>query len=98
MISLISRNQNKFLRELIQNLISDSFMDKQNFGIILALITAVISGFSIPLNSGDKHDKQLEVGKSYKILLAHGPEGADDFSTHHQKRTLLKITLSKNGG
>ena len=55
-------------------------------------------GFSIPLNSGDKHDKQLEVGKSYKILLAHGPEGADDFSTHHQKRTLLKITLSKNGG
>lgn len=49
--------------------------------------------FSIPLNSGDSRDRPLEIGKSYTILLAHGPDGADDFTTHHKKRTSLKIKI-----
>lgn len=49
--------------------------------------------FSIPLNSGDSHDRPLEIGKSYKILLAHGEDGADDFDSYHKKRTSLNIKL-----
>lgn len=49
--------------------------------------------FSIPLNSGDMHDRQLEIGKSYKILLAHGEDRADDFDSYHKKRTLINIKL-----
>jgi hypothetical protein len=49
--------------------------------------------FSIPLNSGDSRDRPLQIGNNYKILLAHGPDGADDFTTHHEKKTSLKIKL-----
>ncbi len=39
--------------------------------------------FTIPLDSGDQYDKPLVPGNTYPILLARGPDGADDFSTYH---------------
>ncbi len=36
---------------------------------------------------------KLEIGKSYKILLAHGLDGADDFTPHHEERASLTIKL-----
>lgn len=42
--------------------------------------------FSIPLDSGDSMDRPLALGKRYRILLAHGPKGADDFTTYHADR------------
>jgi hypothetical protein len=49
--------------------------------------------FSIPLDSGDNRDRVLELGKSYKILLAHGEDGADNFDSYHKKKTSLNIKL-----
>lgn len=50
-------------------------------------------GFTIPLDSGDERDRKLVVGRTYKVLFAYGPDGADDFKTRHRVRTwtLLKI-------
>lgn len=47
--------------------------------------------FAIPLDSGDRYDKALESGKTYKIILAYG--AADNFTTKHRKATTVKITL-----
>lgn len=47
--------------------------------------------FEIPLDSGDRYDKALESGKTYKIILAYG--AADNFTTKHRKATTVKITL-----
>ncbi len=49
--------------------------------------------FSIPLDSGDKFDRKLEKGKTYKVLLAYGRE--DDFSAYHAYRTTAEITLKE---
>jgi hypothetical protein len=50
-------------------------------------------GFTIPLESGDSRDSVLVPGQKHKILLAHGPAGADDFSSYHQKKTSLEVTF-----
>ena len=39
--------------------------------------------FTIPLDSGDDYDKPLVPGKKYKIIVAMGPDDADDFGTYH---------------
>lgn len=39
--------------------------------------------FTIPLDSGDQYDRPLAEGSSYKVLLAYGPDGSDDFTTYH---------------
>ena len=49
--------------------------------------------FAIPLDSGDAADRPLEPGGSYRVLLAHGPDGADDFRTYHGGRTGIDVTL-----
>jgi hypothetical protein len=48
--------------------------------------------FAIPLASGDKYDRKLEPGETYKIILAYGPK--DDFTSHHKKKTSVRITLN----
>jgi len=50
-------------------------------------------GFTIPLDSGDGMDKPLVAGRTYRIIMAYGPDGADDFSTHHASRGSTEIRL-----
>ncbi len=49
--------------------------------------------FSIPLDSGDPYDKPLFVGSGYTILLARGPNGADNFTTQHEFMTMTGIVI-----
>jgi hypothetical protein len=49
--------------------------------------------FTIPLDSGDSTDKPLVAGNTYKIILAHGPNGADDFGTYHGSRGSVEVEL-----
>jgi hypothetical protein len=49
--------------------------------------------FTIPLDSGDQYDKPLDPGTSYTILLARGPNGADNFTTQHEFMTTASITI-----
>jgi hypothetical protein len=50
-------------------------------------------GFTIPLSSGDAYDRNLAAGETYPVLLAYGPDGADDYTSVHQTRTLVNIQL-----
>lgn len=49
--------------------------------------------FTIPLDSGDRHDAVLASGKKHALLIAYGRDGADDFSLKHQSRSSVNITL-----
>jgi hypothetical protein len=51
--------------------------------------------FKMPLASGDKEDRPLEEGAVTTVILAHGPNGADDLSTYHGQggRLTLKVKL-----
>jgi opacity protein-like surface antigen len=49
--------------------------------------------FTIPLDSGDSYDKPLSPGNSYPVILARGPDGADDFSTYHEFVTATTIEI-----
>jgi hypothetical protein len=49
--------------------------------------------FSIPLDSGEDSDRPLKPGGTYTVLLGHGPDGADDFTTYHAGRTSVEIEL-----
>ena len=49
--------------------------------------------FTMPLDSGDALDKPLVSGSTYKMLMAHGPDGADDFGTYHGSRGSVEINL-----
>jgi hypothetical protein len=49
--------------------------------------------FTIPLDSGDSRDSVLVPGQKHTILLAYGPDGADDFSTIHRKRTSFEVVF-----
>lgn len=44
-------------------------------------ITAI--SFSIPLNSGDSYDRIIQPGSAGKVILAFGPDDADDFQGYH---------------
>ncbi len=50
-------------------------------------------GFAIPLDSGDRRDRLLIPGRSYTVLLAYGPDGADEFTTLHAARARMCVTL-----
>ncbi len=39
--------------------------------------------FTMPLDSGDALDKPLVPGSTSEVLMAHGPDGADNFATYH---------------
>ncbi|MFP4383398.1 MAG: DOMON domain-containing protein [Spirochaetia bacterium] len=54
--------------------------------------TTTIS-FSIPLSPDDSRDKQLEPGRTYTILLAHGGDGEDNFKSAHTTKTRAEISL-----
>jgi hypothetical protein len=54
--------------------------------------TTTIS-FSIPLAPDDPRDKQLEPGRTYTILLAHGGNGEDNFKSAHTTKTRAEISL-----
>lgn len=45
--------------------------------------------FAIPLNSGDRYDKVIEPGKTYKVIFAMG--AADNFTTRHVKVASAQI-------
>lgn len=49
--------------------------------------------FTIPLDSGDTYDRKLVVGQTYRVLLAYGPNGADDFTIQHAVRTAANIRI-----
>lgn len=49
--------------------------------------------FTIPLDSGDERDRRLVAGQTYKVLLAYGPDGADDFTTQHRIRTSTDLKI-----
>ncbi|MFW5850138.1 MAG: DOMON domain-containing protein [Spirochaetota bacterium] len=49
--------------------------------------------FSIPLDSGDPRDRPLAAGSSHTIIVAHGPNGADDFTTPHVRRGSVEVEL-----
>jgi len=49
--------------------------------------------FTIPLDSGDPYDRKLVPGETYKVILAHGFDGADDFTSKHLRTAIVTITL-----
>jgi hypothetical protein len=49
--------------------------------------------FSIPLDSGDSRDRPLVEGNTYTVIMARGPNGADDHTTQHAARTSTTITI-----
>jgi hypothetical protein len=49
--------------------------------------------FTIPLDSGDGFDRILTPGATVKVLLAYGPEGADNFTGFHAWAKTVEITL-----
>lgn len=50
--------------------------------------------FTIPLDSGDSTDRPLTEGNKYKVIVAHGPDGKDDFGSYHANtRGSTEITL-----
>lgn len=49
--------------------------------------------FTIPLDSGDEFDQPLAAGETLPVILAHGPDDADDTRTYHAARGGIEITL-----
>ena len=51
--------------------------------------------FRLKLDSGDKKDRPLKPGNSYKVIIAHGMDGSDNFKSYHgkAKRATIKIKL-----
>ena len=49
--------------------------------------------FSIPLNSGDQYDRELQIGQSYPVILARGANNADNYSGMHADAGISTITL-----
>jgi hypothetical protein len=48
---------------------------------------------TIPLDSGDDYDRALAQGQTYTVILAYGPDGADDFSSAHQVAASVSIGI-----
>lgn len=49
--------------------------------------------FSFPLVSGDEYDADLIEGESFKLLLAYGPDGSDNYSSKHSARASAELQL-----
>ena len=54
-------------------------------------VTTIV--FALPLDSGDQFDEVFTQGTSYKVLLAHGAENADNFTAKHKGRTSVEVVL-----
>lgn len=49
--------------------------------------------FTIPLDSGDAMDRPLQAGSTYRVIVAHGRDGADDFGSPHADRGSFEMEL-----
>ena len=49
--------------------------------------------FSIPLDSGDSYDTTLIQGSTHKIILAYGPDDADNFQGYHAWAETIELEL-----
>jgi hypothetical protein len=49
--------------------------------------------FTIPIDSGDEYDTVLTPGQEHTVLIAYGPDGADNFTKKHSVRAKVKVTL-----
>jgi hypothetical protein len=49
--------------------------------------------FIIPLNSGDKYDREMKIGKTYRVCLGSSPNGADNLNTKHKTAKIAHIKL-----
>ncbi len=49
--------------------------------------------FAIPLDSGDPTDRPLRPGSTYRVIVAHGPNGADNFDAYHAARGSFEMEL-----
>jgi len=49
--------------------------------------------FALPKNSGDAYDTVFTPGETYKVLLAYGPNGANNYTAMHRARRSLDITF-----
>lgn len=47
--------------------------------------------FALPMDSGDQFDVPLQRGAEHVILLARGPDGADNFSSKHAAKGKIKV-------
>ena len=47
--------------------------------------------FTIPLDSGSPGDKALVPGTTYDVLVAYGPDSADDFEGFHSWAEIIEI-------
>lgn len=47
----------------------------------------------IPLDSGDVFDKALTEGGTYTVILARGPDGADDYTTKHEAAGTVTVEI-----
>jgi hypothetical protein len=50
--------------------------------------------FTIPMNSGDQYDRELMVTTSYQIILAHGQNGSDNYSSMHADAGFANININ----
>ncbi|MDY7029387.1 MAG: DOMON domain-containing protein [Spirochaetota bacterium] len=49
--------------------------------------------FIIPIDSEDEYDTILTPGELHTVLIAYGPNGADNFTTKHAMRTKVSVRL-----
>lgn len=49
--------------------------------------------FSIPLDSGDSYDSVLAEGTTHKVIMAYGPDGADNFTGMHAWADTIELEL-----
>jgi len=49
--------------------------------------------FTIPMDSGDAYDKSLVEGTTYAVIIAYGPDQADDFTTQHEYASIISIEI-----
>ena len=49
--------------------------------------------FRIPLDSGDEYDQPLSAGETIRVILAYGPNGANDTASYHSARGGVDVTL-----
>ena len=47
--------------------------------------------FTIPLDSGTPGDKPLVPGNTVEVLLAYGPDDADDFDGYHRWAEVIEV-------
>ena len=47
----------------------------------------------IPLDSGDSFDRKLNVGETYKVILAYGEDNADNFTGYHKFRIVVDMKM-----